>query len=72
MVRINVFCFLSSVFFLAKKKKKSICRKEQREKKLVHRLPSKEKAKTYTKVDRSSEEAHDAHTRARTHHNHKN
>ena len=68
MVRINVFCFLSSVFFLAKKKKKSICRKEQREKKLVHRLPSKEKAKTYkNKVDRSSEEAL-TYTRAPTSH----
>ena len=44
-------------------------RAEMREKKLVHFMPSKEKAKTYTpKVfDRSSEEAHDAHTFARAH-----
>jgi hypothetical protein len=63
-----VFCLLC--FFWPKRKKRaSICRKEQREKKVVHtRGASKEKAKTYkNKVDRASEEAHDAHTRARAH-----
>ena len=62
-----VFC-LFCVFFGQKEKKEHPCRKEQREKKLVHIRASKEKAKTYkNKVDRASEEAHDAHTRARAH-----
>lgn len=68
---INVFCFLCLCVFFAKKKKRAFCRKEQRDerKNWFISLPSKEKAKTYTpKVfDRSSEEAHDAHTLLRAH-----
>ena len=68
---INVFCFLCLCVFFAKKKKKSILQKraERERKNWFISLPSKEKAKTYTpKVfDRSSEEAHDAHTLLRAH-----
>jgi hypothetical protein len=63
-----VFCLC---FFSPKRKKRANCRKEQRDerKNWFISLPSKEKAKTYTpKVfDRSSEEAHDAHTLLRAH-----
>lgn len=65
------FVFSVCVFFSPKRKKRAFCRKEQRDerKNWFISLPSKEKAKTYTpKVfDRSSEEAHDAHTLLRAH-----
>ena len=70
-----VFC-LFCVFFGQKEKKEQIMQKRaerEKEKKLVY-MPSKAKAKTYNKVDRSSEEAHDRRTHARAHtsYNHKN
>ena len=58
--------------FAAKKKKKSIhaeSRKEQREKKLVHFMPSKEKAKTYAHQSFwiALQKKHETRTRARAH-----
>ena len=60
------------MFFLAKKKKKSkLCRKEQREKKLVHRgLPSKKsEGKNLQKQSGSlfRRSTRPTHTRARAH-----
>lgn len=58
-------------FFRQKEKKEHFAEKsrERERKNWFISLPSKEKAKTYTpKVfDRSSEEAHDAHTLLRAH-----
>ena len=65
------FVFSVCVFFSPKRKKEHFAEKsrERERKNWFISLPSKEKAKTYTpKVfDRSSEEAHDAHTLLRAH-----
>lgn len=64
------FVFSVCVFFSPKRKKEHFAEKSRDERKnWFISLPSKEKAKTYTpKVfDRSSEEAHDAHTLLRAH-----